>query len=463
MRAAVAIDGTCLREFPASRRGSRGSIYARGSNYLLRFFDDHHLNAAKPIIPHAPDSRRWLVVVLLFVAMLVNYVDRGNLSIAAVPLMREFGIAPAAMGALLSAFFWTYAFLQIPAGYLVDRFGLKWTYAGAFALWCSASFGIGMAGSFQQILALRLLLGAGESAATPASLAYIRQNFRENQQGLPTALYVSGMLLGPAVGAFLGTWLMTGMGWRMLFVLTGLGALIWLLPWFIWAPAAPARAAVRATSAPRAAIPWGMLVTRPTFWGITISAFFYSYFSYFCLTWLPSYLVMVRGYSFVKMGAYTAAPYLGSILVSFSSARIADKLISRLGRPMLVRKLFVSAGFILGSSIVLLLVIRSSGAVLATLVFSLLGIGLATGNYWAVTEALSPRPIVGRVVGYQNMVASLGGICAPMLTGFLVGKTKSFDMSILIASATLLMAAGAYVVLLRERDVSALKAAFPDT
>jgi MFS family permease len=97
------------------------------------------------------------------------------------------------------------------------------------------------------------------------------------------------------------------------------------------------------------------------------------------------------------------------------------------------------------------------------LVFSLLGIGLATGNYWAVTEALSPRPIVGRVIGYQNMVASLGGICAPMLTGFLVGKTKSFDMSILIASAALLVAAGGYVVLLRERDVRALKAQFPDT
>lgn len=417
---------------------------------------------AASIIRHAPDGRRWVIVVLLFVAMLVNYVDRGNLSIAAVPLMREFGISPAAMGALLAAFFWTYGFLQIPAGYLVDRFGLKWTYASAFLLWCSASFAIGLAGSFQQILALRLLLGVGESAATPASLAYIRRNFHEDQQGLPTAVFVSGMLLGPAVGAFLGTYLLTRLGWRILFILTGLGALIWLVPWFIWAPTAPTRPAIRATSSPKAAIPWGMLITTPTFWGITISAFFYSYFSYFCLTWLPSYLVMVRGYSFLKMGAYTAAPYLGSILVSFSSARIADKLISRVGHPILVRKLFVSAGFILGSSIVLLLVLHSSGGVLATLSFSLLGIGLATGNYWAVTEALSPRPIVGRVVGYQNMIAGVGGICAPMLTGFLVGKTNSFDLSVLIASAALLVAAGAYLVLLRERDVSSLMARFPD-
>ena len=436
--------------------------YTRGSNHLVRFLKDRRLSAAESIIPHAPDSRRWLMVVLLFVAMLVNYVDRGSLSIAAVPLMREFGLTPAAMGALLSAFFWTYAFMQIPAGYLVDRFGLKWTYASAFLLWCSASFAIGLAGSFREILALRLVLGVGESAATPASLAYIRQNFHEDQQGLPTAVYVSGMLLGPAVGAFLGAYLLTRLGWRMLFVLTGLGALIWLVPWFIWAPAAPARFAVRGSSSPKAAIPWGMLVTKPTFWGITISAFLYSYFSYFCLTWLPSYLVMGRGYSFLKMGAYTAAPYLGSILVSSSSAWIADKLISRTGRPMLVRKLFVSAGFILGSSVALLPALRSSGAVLALLIFSLLGIGLATGNYWAVTEALSPPPIVGRVIGYQNMIASLGGICAPMLTGILVGKTKSFDTSILIAGAALLLAAVAYLALLRERDVITPMTRSPD-
>ena len=428
----------------------------------MSFPEDRCLTAAGQISSHAPDGRRWLIVVLLFVAMLVNYVDRGSLSIAAVPLMREFGLTPAAMGALLSAFFWTYAFLQIPAGYLVDRFGLKWTYASAFLLWCSASFAIGLAGSFQQILALRLLLGVGESAATPASLAYIRQNFDEDQQGLPTAVYVSGMLLGPAVGALLGTYLLTRLGWRMLFVMTGLGALIWLVPWLIWAPSAPTRPAARATSSPRTAIAWGMLVTRPTFWGITISAFFYSYFSYFCLTWLPSYLVMVRGYSFLKMGAYTAAPYLGSVLISVSSARIADKLVSRAGHPLLVRKLLVSAGFILGSSIVLLLMLHSSVGVLATLALSLLGIGLATGNYWAATEALSPRPIVGRVIGYQNTIASLGGICAPVLTGFLVGKTKSFDMSILIASAALLVAAGAYLILLRERDVRSLMEQFPD-
>ena len=403
-------------------------------------------------------ERRWLVVALLFAAMLVNYVDRGNLSIVAVPLMREFRISPAAMGTLLAAFFWTYAFLQVPAGYLVDRFGLKWTYAAAFLLWSATSAAVGLASSFQQILWLRVLLGVGESAAPPASLAYIRQNFAEDQQGLPTATYVSGMTLGPAVGALLGACIVVNWGWRALFVLTGVGALVWLAPWFMLAPAAPSRPVVRAKSSTAAPPPWRMLLTRPTFWGITIAAFFYSYYNYFCLTWLPSYLVMARGYSFLKMGAYTAVPSLGTLLVSFPSARIADRLIARVGHPMSVRKLFIAAGFVLGSAILLLLVLHSSLAVLFTLIFSLLGIGLASGNYWALTEAISPAPIVGRVIGYQNMIASLGGICAPMVTGFLVGRTKSFNLSIAFVGGALLVRAGAYLVLLRERDVRELAA-----
>jgi MFS transporter, ACS family, D-galactonate transporter len=189
--------------------------------------------------PHAfhARSRRWFVVPLLFAAMLVNYIDRGNLSIVAVPLMREFGISPAAMGTLLSAFFWTYASLQMPAGYLVDRFGLKWTYAIAFFSWSMASAGIGLAGSVRQIFIMRVLLGVGESVSQPASLSFIRQNFREHEQGLPTAIHVSGMTLGPAVGALLGGVMLQRFGWRALFVATGVGALIWLIPWLLLAPA----------------------------------------------------------------------------------------------------------------------------------------------------------------------------------------------------------------------------------
>lgn len=175
------------------------------------------------------------VIALLFAAVLVNYIDRGNLSIVAVPVMRAFGASASRMGTLLSAFFWTYALVQVPAGYLVDRFGLKCTHAGAFLLWSLASATIGFAGSLSQILMLRLLLGVGEAAAQPASLGYIRRNFPPERQGLPTGVYLSGMSVGPALGALVGAALLSAVGWRLLFIITGLGACLWIVPWLLMA------------------------------------------------------------------------------------------------------------------------------------------------------------------------------------------------------------------------------------
>ena len=232
--------------------------------------------------------------------------------------MRESGISPAGMGTLLSAFFWTYAFLQIPAGYLVDRFGLKWPYACAYLLWSAASAATGLASTFQQVLGLRALLGVGESVAPPASLAYIRQNFAEDEQGLPIAITMGRDDLGTGSERIIGCLrdrqprlarLVCGDRTRS----PGLAG-----------PVVDAGASN--PSAPAASqqffrgvrLPWSMLLKGPTFWGVTITAFLYSYYSYFCLTWSPSYLMMARGYSFLRMGVYTAAPYVGTVLVSFA-------------------------------------------------------------------------------------------------------------------------------------------------
>ena len=122
-------------------------------------------------------QQRWWMVGLLFLAVLVNYIDRNNLSVAAVPVMDEFGFSPSATEALMSAFFWTYALRQIPSGWAVDRFGLRWTYGVAFLVWSLSSSAIGLARSFGQIFGLRMIQGAGQAAAQPVSLTYIRTHF----------------------------------------------------------------------------------------------------------------------------------------------------------------------------------------------------------------------------------------------------------------------------------------------
>jgi MFS family permease len=371
--------------------------------------------------------------------------------------MADFNLSPAGMGTLLSAFFWTYAFLQVPAGWMVDRFGLRWAYAGAFALWSIASAAVGFASSFEQILALRLLLGVGEAAAQPASLAYIRRNFPEGQQGFPTAVYLSGMMIGPAVGAYFGAVLLQRLGWRLLFVVTGLGALVWLVPWLLLAPADKKPVRTFEEPAKAAVVGWGKLLSRPTLWGIAVGAFFYSYYWYFCLTWLPSYLVMARGFSFLKMGVYTALPLLLTAAMSMVSGRVADRVIVRTGHAVNVRKRFIAAGFLLGSAIAAVPALSSSEAVLGTLILSLMGVGVASANYWALTQAASPASMIGRVIGAQNTLANVAGICAPIVTGILVGRAKNFDVALIVAGGSMLIAAAAFLLLVKEKDTDAFR------
>lgn len=397
-------------------------------------------------------SGPWITLALLFAGMVINYVDRGTLSIAAVPVMKDFQVSPAAMGTLLSAYLWSYSLLQIPAGYLIDRLGLKWLYAGAFLLWSAAAASTGLARSFEQILALRLMLGFAEAPAHPASLAFIQRHFEPAERGLPTAIYGCGMQVGPALGAFLGGYLLQWAGWRALFFITGIGGSLWLVPWLLLARAGSAAAEAKVVERSPRRI-WPALFSTPALPGILFGAFFYAYYWYFFLTWIPSYLVMERGFSFVQMGAFTGLPLVGMALITILSSRAADHLIARHGRPFLIRKIFVLIGFLLGTLIAALPLVESKVAVMAVLGASLMGIGFAGANYWALSQTVAPRAAVGRMISCQNMVANFGGICAPLVTGVLVERSRHFGLSILLAAGSLLLAAAAFAWFVREKHV----------
>src|ERR1700744_2176204 len=183
------------------------------------------------VVVPARRNARWLVVVLLTLGVVIAYTDRINLSAALPAIRMSFPLSAAASGILLSAFFWAYTLLQTPAGWVVDRFGLKWPYAAGMLVWSAASAATAFVGSLHGLIVLRMVLGLGEAIVIPASMRYIRESFAERERGLPMGILMSGAKYGPAIGAPIATYLVLGFGWRWMFVLNGAFSVFWLVPW----------------------------------------------------------------------------------------------------------------------------------------------------------------------------------------------------------------------------------------
>ena len=407
------------------------------------------LSESNPAIKQTPHNTRWLVVALLTVGVIIAYTDRINLSAALPAIRMSFPLSAASSGILLSAFFWAYTLLQTPAGWVVDRFGLKWPYAAGMLLWSAVSAATALASSLHGLIALRILVGIGEAIAIPASMRYIRENFAERERGLPMGILMSGTKYGPAIGAPIATYLVLGFGWRWMFVLNGAFCVLWLLPWLFFV-----RDDRRSTPGGQPAPPsvsLGAIFSTPVIWGTCLATFCYMYFVYFCMTWMPTYFKERFGLSLAASSWFTFMSFAGTGTISILAGWAADRLIARGRNPVTVRKAFTIAGFVLAFSAALGAFSHSTAITLFLAVFSLSGLGLATANYWALTQTLTPRSASARVAGIQNTAANLAGIAAPWITGLLVQKTGNFNAPLIAVGFWLLVGIGCYFFLVRER------------
>ncbi len=408
---------------------------------------------ATPAETSQDKSPRWTVIGLLVVGVIIAYVARSNISVAVVlpEFQRFFGLTDASRGALNSAFFWSYAFLQIPAGWIVDRYGVKYPYAIAFFSWSLVSAATALGGTLAQLIGLRFLLGVAESMVSPASMRWIRFHFAEKERGLAIGVYMSGTKIGPAIGRPLAAWLISRYNWQMMFIVLGIGSMVWLLPW-LFAVRDDDREIER-TAAASSNIPgtsfWQVMVS-PVIWGTIIGTFCYMYFVYFCMTWMPAYFVERRHLSLSSMGLYTFFSFGGMAVVSALGGWAADALIARGHNPVFVRKAFTIAGFLIASTEVIGALSDSVSVALFFAVFSLSGLGLATANYWALTQTLIPGGAIGRIVGIQNCAANLPGIAAPILTGWLKQITGNYNAPMQAIWFFLVLGIAAYLFLVRE-------------
>jgi ACS family D-galactonate transporter-like MFS transporter len=297
-----------------------------------------------------------------------------------------------------------------------------------------------------------LLLGVGESVTTPAGMRWIRFHCPESQRGLAVGLYMAAAKVGPGVGAPIAAWLIALHGWRMMFVVLGLGGLIWLAPWLKLVKDDDREieaAQRRSASGPQ--IPFSRVMASPVIWGTVIGTFCYQYFVYFCMTWMPAYFVERRNLSLNSMGLYTLFSFAGMAAVATLAGWAADRLIDRGGDPVHVRKAFTIAGFLVASTELIGAVSDSSSVALFFAVFSLSGLGLTTANYWALTQTLIPGAAVGRIVGVQNCAANLPGIAAPLLTGWLLQATGSYEAPMQAIWVFLLAGVASYLFLVRRK------------
>lgn len=395
------------------------------------------------------DRLPWGLVSLLVVAMVVSFFDRGNLAVSAPVLAPELGISPWGVGLLLSAFFWTYAIGQIGAGWLVDRAEVRWVYAGGFLIWSLATLGTAFVSSFGHLLAMRLLLGIGESVTYPASSRILAAVVPEHRRGLANSLVDLGARLGPAAGTMCGALLVSSLGWRGLFLITGGAGLIWLVPWMISAP----RVLVPAGTSQHLAGPsWGQLLRRRSFWGTCGGLCGANYAWYFLLSWLPSYLVRERHFTLTGVAIWGALPYLFMAVSSLAGGVLADRWISRGGVPVRVRRGFLVTGLILTSAILPCVLLPRIEFAVAGLFVACLAFGIYASNLFSLTQTLAGPEAAGRWTGFQNACGNLAGIVSPMITGWLVTRTGGFAAAFLAASLACLLGAASFGLLVREQE-----------
>jgi MFS family permease len=295
---------------------------------------------------------------------------------------------------------------------------------------------------------------------TPGALRWIRFNIDERRRGLATGIFFAGAKLGPAIGTQAAVLLLMNYGWRQMFVLLGLGCMVWLIPWWLMVKNdAPEPVAAVKSTAPE--IPFSAVFRTPAIYGIVIGTFAYNYFNYFCLTWLPAYFVEHWKLSLGSMGWYTAFSFTGMAVVAVAAGAVADRIIARGADAIRVRKSFTVAGLLVASTEIIGVMSGSRELAVIFAVVSLSGLGLATANYWALTQTLMPKGAIGRITGVQNFASNLSGIVAPVITGRLVALTGSYEAPMQAVAVLLALGVASYVFLVRKEYAPRLETTQP--
>lgn len=387
------------------------------------------------------------VVPLLAIAIFINYVDRGNLATAAPLMKNELGLSATQLGLLLSIFFWSYTPCQILAGWLAEKITATRVLAIGLAIWSLATAATGLVSGFAALLALRLLLGIGESAAFPCSSKLLARHLPSHRLGGANGAIAVGLALGPAFGTFAGGMLMARYGWRPVFVLFGVASLAWLIPW-LWATRDPSLGHDETCDPP---VPGFLDILRHReAWGACLGHFTANYTFYFVISWLPLYLVHERGFTVAKMSVLGGMIYLVYAASSWLTGWGSDRWMERGASANCVRKTAIVAGCVLAALAMLGCAFGNAAVSVASLFLAAYSFGLGTPTIYAIGQTLAGPRAAGKWVAVQNCIGNFAGVVAPLVTGFVIDRTGQFFWAFAIACAASIGGAFAWGVMIRR-------------
>ena len=364
------------------------------------------------------NGRLFWLVVLLALSVLLNYVDRGAIGVAA-PLMKaELNLSATAFGTAVSAFFWVYAPLCLVVGWLCDRFCVYRMFAAGIALWALATMLTGFVSGLALLIVLRLLLGLGESIAFPGSSKIFAAEVPAHHRGSANALIAAAIAFGPAVGTLAGGIILDEAGWRPVFWIFGAVTLLWLVPWHPLSRPLRSHALTAPVVDP---VPLGKLLRVPAVWLMGIGHFCTNYPFYFLLTWLPLYLVQSRGFSIAEMTALTTVGFTVQGVMALVLGRLSDTWVQRGVDEARVRRALMIAGQAM-AALAIAAVFFAQGVVQIGLCLALAGLAssMTSTNLFAIAQMFAGPRAAGGWVGLQNAIGNASGIVGPIATGLII-------------------------------------------
>jgi len=407
-----------------------------------------------------PTKIRYQVLFLIFVNVVINYMDRSNLAVAASDMDKAFNFTPIQMGLIFSAFSWTYLLFQIPGGLLVKRFAPRILYAVSLITWSLATIMQGFAKGFATLFALRMATGAFEAPAFPINNRVVSNWFPAHERASAIAVYTSGQFLGLAFLMPVLSKIQFHVGWKGLFVVTGLVGIIWGLIWYFFYRDPLKHPKVNQaelehierggglldsktteTHAPsKKSIQWADLkevLSHRKLWGIYLGQFAVNATLWFFLTWFPKYLVDYRGMDFIHSGYWASIPYLAAFVGVLSSGFLSDYLIKKGVSAAKARKRPIIIGLLISVLILGANYVDTPVMVILFMSLSFFGVGFASIT-WIFVSTLAPKHLIDVTGGVFNFIGQSAGIIVPIVIGFLASGGNFAPALIFIAALGLL-------------------------